>query len=149
MKGSIMKLQITLGTIAMIFIMAFPAVAGGTGELQKYFSDAAAKVKATNNPIEKREILNNSFINMSKALNTVQNLPFISENDRAGINNLKTKLQEKQDELSGSNGFVRVSDGQLNTFSDYVVQSSEQAFEVITISLVALLLIILIVILIV
>jgi hypothetical protein len=56
MKGLTMKLQIALGTIAVMFIMALPVNAGGTNGLQKYFSDAAAKVKATNNPSEKREI---------------------------------------------------------------------------------------------
>jgi hypothetical protein len=139
----------TIGTIAIMIIMAFPVKAGGINEIQKYFNDAAIKVKATNNPIEKREILDNSLLKMSNALSTVQNLPFISEKDRAGIENIKVKLQEEQDELAGSKGFVRVSDSQLNSFSDYVVQNSEQAFEVITISLVALLLIILIIILVV
>jgi len=144
-----MRIRIAIGTIAIMFIMILPANAGGKSELQKYFSDAATKVKATDDASGKREILNKSFLNMSKALGTVQSLPFISGNDRIGIDNFKAKLQEKQDELAGSNGFVRVSDGQLNAFSDYVVQDQEQAFEMITISLVALLLIILIVILVV
>lgn len=139
-----MKVQIAFGTIAMMFLMNLPANAGGKDEFQKYFSDVAGKVKATNNASGKREILNKSFSKMSNALGAVQSLPLISEKDRIGINNLKAKLQEKQDELSGSNGFVRVSDKQLNSFSDYVVQDTEQA-EMITISLVALLLIVLII----
>ena len=143
-----MKIRIAFGTIAMMFILALPLKAGGKGELQKYFSDAAARVKATDNPSEKREILNKSFLDMSKALGIAEKLPLVSEKDRIGIDNFKAKLHEKQDELSGSNGFMRVSDKQLNSFSDYVVQDTEQA-AVITISLVALLLIILIVLLIV
>jgi hypothetical protein len=143
-----MKIRIAFGTIAIMFILALPVYAGGKGELQKYFSSTAARVKATNNPVEKREILNRSLSDMSKALGIAENLPLVSEKDRKGIENFKAKLQEKQDELSGSNGFVRVQDKQLNSFSDYVVQDTEQA-EVITISLVALLLIILIVLLIV
>ncbi len=47
----------------MMFVLALPANAGGKGELQKYFSDAASKVKATDNPSEKREILNRIISN--------------------------------------------------------------------------------------
>jgi hypothetical protein len=43
---------------------------------------------------------------------------------------------------------VRVSDGQLNNFSNYVVQDMEQADQVITISVVTLLLIIILIVLI-
>jgi hypothetical protein len=52
-------------------------------------------------------------------------------------------------ELAGSSGYERVSDKDLNAFSDYVVQDMEQAAEMVTISLVALLLIIILVVLIV
>ena len=47
----------------------------------------------------------------------------------------------------GSNGYERVSDAQLNAFSDYVVQNMEQADKTITISLVTALLIVIIIIL--
>ncbi len=66
---------------------------------------------------------------------------------RIGIDRFKAALQEKQDELAGSNGYVRVSDEQLNAFSDYVVQDMEQADQMITISVVTLLLIIILVVL--
>jgi hypothetical protein len=141
-----MKARIAFGSIVMMFVLALPANAGGKGDLQKYFSDAANKVKATDNPSEKRAILNESFQTMSKALDMVQSLPSISKDDRIGIDRFKAALQEKQDELAGRNGYVRVSDAQLNAFSDYVVQDVEQA-EMITISLVTLLLIIILVVL--
>lgn len=133
----------------MMFVLALPANAGGKGELQKYFSDAANKVKATDNPSEKRKILNESFQTMSKALDMVQDSPLISKDDGVRIDCFKATLQEKQDELAGSNGYVRVSDEQLNAFSDYVVQDMEQADQIITISLVTLLLIIILIVLIV
>ena len=133
----------------MMFVLALPANAGGKGELQKYFSDAANKVKATDNPSEKRKILNESFQTMSKALDMVQDSSLISKDDGVRIDRFKATLQEKQDELAGSNGYVRVSDAQLNAFSDYVVQDMEQADQIITISLVTLLLIIILVVLIV
>jgi len=126
----------------MMFVLAIPVNAGGKDKLQKYFSDAALKVKATENASEKRKILNESFQNMSKALDKVQNSCLISKDDRIGIDRFKAALREKQNELAGINGYERVSDEQLNNFSNYVVQDMEQA-QTITISLVALLLIIL------
>jgi hypothetical protein len=66
----------------------------------------------------------------------------IPENDRIGIDLFKATLQEKQDELAGSNGYERVPDAQLNAFSNSVVQDMEQAAEMITISVLALVLII-------
>ncbi|MCB0287262.1 MAG: hypothetical protein KDE57_11445, partial [Calditrichaeota bacterium] len=59
----------------------------------------------------------------------------------------KATLQDKQDELMGNNGYERVSDAQLNAFSDYVVQDMEQADKTISISLVSALLIVIIIIL--
>jgi membrane peptidoglycan carboxypeptidase len=144
MKGTTMKARITIGSIVMMFVLTIPLIAGGKGELQKYFNNTANKVKATDNPIEKRIILNESFQTMSEALDKVQNLGLISKADRLGIDRFKVALQEKQDELTGSNGYERVSDSQLNSFSNYVVQSMEQASGTVTIGVVTLLLIIII-----
>ena len=140
-----MKARIAFRTILMMFVFTFQAIAGGKVELQKYFNDTAIKVKATNNTSEKREILNESFNKMFNALDIVRSLPLTSEKDCISIDHFKTKLQDKQDELIGRNGFTRVSDGQLNNFSDYVVQDTEQAEVVITISILALVLIVLLV----
>jgi hypothetical protein len=131
----------------MMLVLALPAHADGKGELQKYFSDAATKVKATEDPSEKRAILNESFQTMFKALDIVQQSPSISKDEGVGIDRFKATLQEKQDELAGINGYVRVSDVQLNAFSDYVVQDMEQADQVITISVITLLLIIILIVL--
>jgi len=130
----------------MLFVLSLTTYANGKDILQKYFNDTAIKVKETENASEKRKILNESFQNMFDALDKVQSFSMISKEDRFGIDNLKATLQEKQDELTGSNGFERVSDSQLNSFSDYVVQEIEQA-EVITISIIGLALIILLIVL--
>jgi hypothetical protein len=148
-QGATMKARIVFGFIVMMFVLALPASAEGKGGLQKYFNDAATKVKATNDPSEKRAILNESFQTMARALNIVQNSPLISKNDRVSLERFRSALQEKQDELAGNNGYVRVSDGQLSAFSDYVVQDMEQADQTITISVVTLLLIIILIVLIV
>ena len=139
---TVMRLMVAM----IVLVLAGNAV--GQDNLQKYFNDTAVKVKATTNPVEKREILNKSLQTMSTALDRVESSGLISEDDRAGLDRFKASLQEKQDELMGRNGYERVPDAQLNAFSNYVVQDMEQAEKMVTISLVALLLIIIIVILI-
>ncbi len=80
---------------------------------------------------------------MSKALDKLQSTGMISAEDQVGIDGLKATLKENQDELAGINGYERVPDSQLNSFSNYVVQNMEQADSTVTISVVALVLIIL------
>jgi hypothetical protein len=147
MEETIMKARTVLGALVMMFVLVQTGNAGAKNDIQKYFNDTACKVKATTDPIQKREILDKSLQTMSKALDKVQSLPLISKEDRAGIDRFKAALQEKQDELTGINGYERVSDAQLNAFSDYVVQDMEQAAQTVTISLVSVLLIIIILIL--
>ncbi len=136
-----------LRVVLIMCVLVYAGVAVGQEKVQHYFNDAACKVKATSDPSQKRETLNNEFQNMSKALDMVRSSALVSTTDRAGIDRVKAALQEKQDELAGTNGFTRVSDDQLNAFSDYVVQDMEQADKTITISLVAALLIVIIIIL--
>ena len=140
-------LRLTFMAFVVMFALVHVGNALGQDNLEKYFNDTACKVKATADPSQKRAILNDGLQNMSKALNRVESLRLISKDDRAGMDRLKITLQERQNELAGSNGYDRVSDEQLNTFSDFVVQDMEQADRTITISLVTLLLIIIIVIL--
>jgi hypothetical protein len=132
----------------MTAVLAFTASAGGKGELQKYFGNTAQKVKATVNPAEKRAILQESFQAVSGALEIMDASSALSQADQAGLNQFKASLRDKQDELAGLNGYQPVPDGQLNAFSDYVVQDMEQADETITISLVAALLILILAVLI-
>ncbi|MDW7679801.1 MAG: hypothetical protein SCK70_04510, partial [bacterium] len=143
-----MKAKTVLGVIIMMFVLVQAVTAGGKNDIQKYFNDTACKVKATDDPVQKRDILNKSLQTMSQALEKVESSGLISQDERAGIERFKATLQEKQDELTGSNGFDRVADAQLNAFSDYVVQDMEQAAQSVTISLVAALLIVIILILI-
>ena len=117
-----MKVQIVLGSIFMMFVLVLPANASGKDDLQKYFNDTANKVKATENVIEKRKILDESFQKMINVLDKVQNFSLISKEDRTGVEQFKATLQDKQDELAGTNGYERVPDLQLNNFSNYVVQ---------------------------
>ncbi len=132
----------------MMCVLVYAGMAAAQGNVQNYFNDAACKVKAASDPSQKRDILVGAIQDMSKALGTVQNSPLVSKSDRAGLDRLNASLQEKQDELAGTNGFARVADDQLNAFSEYVVQDMEQADQTITIGVVAALLIVIIIILI-
>jgi hypothetical protein len=143
-----MKKATFFGLIVMLFALVQTGHAAANDGILKYFNTASGKVKATSDPLEKREILDKSLKNMTVALEKVQNMPLVSEKDQAGIIRIKTTLQEKRDELAGINGYDRVADAQLNDFSDYVVQDMEQAPDTVTISVTTLLLIIVVLILI-
>jgi len=138
-----------LRVVIMMCVLACAGIAMGQGSVQKYFNDTACKVKATSDPSQKREILNTRLQDMSKALDIVRSSPLVSTTDRASIDRVKASIQDKQNELAGTNGYARVSNDKLNAFSDYVVQDMEQADATITISVVAALLIIIIIILVV
>jgi hypothetical protein len=142
-----MKTRIVFGYVMMTFGLALTLQATGKGAIQQYFNNASAKVKSTDNPSEKRAILNESLQSMSKALDIVQQSSTMSKADGRGINRLRATLEEKQHELAGTNGYARVSDVQLNEFSDYIVQDMEQADQLITISVVTLLLVIILIVL--
>ena len=147
-KGADMVKRTALLVVVMMCVLAYAGLAAGQDNVQKYFNDAACKVKATSDPSQKREILENKIEDMSKALGAVRSSRLVSEADRAGLDRLSASLQEKRDELAGTNGYARVADDQLNAFSDYVVQDMEQADRTITIGVVTALLIIIIIILI-
>ncbi|MFH1311945.1 MAG: hypothetical protein ABIJ00_01845 [Candidatus Eisenbacteria bacterium] len=144
-----MLTRTALLAIVMMCVLAYAGVAVGQDNLQTYFNGTACKVKATADPSQKRAILSEGLQKMSKALDMVESSTLVSEGDRAGIDRFKATLQERQNELAGTNGFDRVPDEQLNAFADFVVQDMEQADRTVNISLVTLLLIIIIVILVV
>lgn len=142
-----MKIRMISRSIILMCFLALTASANGKSDLQKYFNDTAVKVKATEIYAEKRAILAGSLGTMSAALEMVQRSPSMSSDDRAGIDRIAASIKEKQDELDGRNGFARITDGQLNLFTDYVVQDMEQADQMVSISVVTLLLILIVVIL--
>ena len=143
-----MLARTALRVVIVMCVLVYAGIALGQDNLQGYFNETACKVKATADPSQKRAILSQRLQDMSRALNRVESSTLVSENDRAGIDRFKAVLQERQNELAGTNGYDRVPDEQLNAFADFVVQDGEQADRTITISLVTLLLIIIILILI-
>jgi len=134
--------------LVILSVSFFSGNAQAAEKIQGYFNSAAREVKATADPVQKREILNNEFQSVSNALNVIESMPQTSASDRAGLERYQSAIKDNQNELNGTNGYASVPDGQLNAFSNYVVQNMEQADETITISVVTLLLIIIVVILI-
>jgi hypothetical protein len=141
LKRNVVRLIVLVGALSC----SSAALAQDT--VHDYFNKTALQVKATESPAAKREILSNDLSNMTKALDMVKSAPLTSKQDEVNLDRIKGMLQEKSDELAGTNGFERVSDDQLNAFSTYIVQDMEQADRTVSISLVTLLLIIIIVIL--
>lgn len=141
-----MKTRMTIVSIMLLACSFVIAQAQGKEKIQNYFNETAIQVRATSDPAQKREILNKSLVKMTNALEVVERMNSVPDNDRAGILKLKTSLIEKQHALAGTNGLKRVADEKLNDFANYIVQDIEQA-NVITISVVTLLLIIIIIIL--
>jgi len=140
-----MKARTFTGILSLMCFVVVGALAQTQGTIQKHFSDAATKVQAAGTAAEKRMILDRSFRTMSSALDVAERSASLTATDVKGIARLRSSLQDKQNELAGTKGFVAVPDAQLNAFSTYVVQDMEQADEMVSISLVALLLIILLV----
>ncbi|HEX6790800.1 MAG TPA: hypothetical protein VF247_05785 [Candidatus Krumholzibacteria bacterium] len=141
--------RVAMALIVAIGMLGIASVASGQDRIHNYFNDTALKVKATDSPVAKREILSTRLGEMTRAIDTIKSAPLTTEQDHVTLDRLKATLQEKSDELDGVNGFDRVPDDQLNAFSTYVVQDMEQADRNITIGLVTALLIVIIIILIV
>jgi len=141
-----MSLRNVFAYTIMVCLFAGTGYGQGKDGIKNYFNDAALRVKAASSPQEKREILSTSLSAMSRSLFAVQRSPLISESDRKAVIRFESSIHEKQNELSGAEGYTRVPDEQLNAYADYTVQDVEQA-EAITISLLTLILIVILVVL--
>lgn len=116
--------------------------------LKKHVRDVVQSVKAAPTAAEKREILDDELRTMIAALDRAERMAnTLSEEDRAGIDALRARLQEKLDQLHGRDGYEAVPDAQLDTFADYVQQDFERADNTITLSVTTALLILILIIL--
>lgn len=142
-----MNTRIALRLIIVIGALGIAGAALGQGSVREYLSDTALRVQATDNPVEKRELLSERLATLTRAIDVATHAPLTSAKDDLSLTRIKTTLQERSDELAGTNGFERVPDAQINAFSTYIVQDLEQADSTVTISTVTLLLILIIVLL--
>lgn len=134
-----MSRRIIPGLVVMMFV--FVQAGQAQNNVRKHFSEIASQVKATEDPVQKREILTQSFESITAALARAQDSPLVSKDDRVGLARLNATVREHWAELAGLNGYEPVPDAQLNDFADYSLQAIEQAAQRVTISLVAALLI--------
>ena len=67
-----MLTRIALRLIVMIGVLGCAGVALGQDRVHNYFNDTALKVKATESPVQKREILSKSLGDMTKMIITVE-----------------------------------------------------------------------------
>jgi len=143
-----LKLKISFTVLLSLFLFQTSKADDLKKELQKYMNEIVTEVREAETPEEKREILNDLFENLQKSFAKVKNSPLVPEEDHKGIDILNSKINDRQNELNGINGFERVPDNQLNEFAYFSLQDIEQADTLLTISLTTLLLIIILVILI-
>jgi hypothetical protein len=95
--------------------------------IKEYFNDLLLKVEETKDPAEKRALLNESLERFLTAMDRVQRLPFLNQEQREALARFDAEVQEKHDELNGAAGFARVANADLDDFAGYMVQDLEQA----------------------
>jgi hypothetical protein len=137
-----------LFTLAVGLVAAVPPAQADVNpreKLKRHVRDIVQTVKAAPTPAKKRALLDDKLRGMIRALDRAERMTALPQ-DRAGIDALRARLQEKLDELHGQNGYEAVPADQLDTFADYVQQDFEQA-DTITISLTSALLILILIIL--
>lgn len=130
-------------------LLSSPALADVSphDQIKKQVRDLVQEVKEAPSAAEKRSILDAKLRGMISALDRAEKMGALSSTDQKGVDVLRTRLQEKLDELNGHNGFEPVPDGQLDNFADYVQQDFNQANSTVTIGVGTALLILLLIIL--
>jgi hypothetical protein len=113
-------------------VLAQPLIAHVSSEniedqLKNYMNEITQKVKGTEDPVQKRALLNETLLDILKAVNTVKALHTTTEREQKLLGMFEKSVQDKYDELNGLNGFERVADEDLDSFTEYVLQDLEQA----------------------
>lgn len=111
-----------------------------------YINTMVQKVEKAKKPAKKREILNNSFDEMTAAFDKALSFGVVSKKDRKAINTFKADIEQKKNELNGLDGYKKVANNNLNDFANYVQQDLEQA-DTVTFSISAVLLVLIIILL--
>ncbi len=138
-----------LCTVALLLLCMQPLFAGTTDtdpmdRFKQYLNRTVTEVKQTDDPAEKRALLNKSLQKMKQAADRVAQLRGTDAEDKAALAAFSADIFDKLAQLNGENGYERVPEVNLDRFADYVQQDLEQAQRlVISISATALALIIL------
>lgn len=108
---------------------------------KQHFNETVQNVKVAESATDKRELLNESFDKMLRAIDRIERAASLNEEEASQLAHLKGDISDKQNELNGIDGIDEVLDEDLDDFSDYAQQAMEQANRTITISLASALLI--------
>jgi uncharacterized integral membrane protein len=136
-------------TTSIFLIFAVQSVAAAqtatfTETFKKHFNETVQQVQQTESADEKRMILNESFTKMVIAIDRIESLANLSEDQVAQLHSYKLGIVEKQNELNGLDGFDEIMDEDLDDFSNYSQQFIEQANTTVTLGVSTVLLIIII-----
>ncbi len=142
MKKLIISFFLLLFTATFVPLQAQPSDAHD--KLKAEINNMVESVDEAKTAVEKREILNSSFDKLITTFNRVESMKQVPESDKQVLAGFKNSIQDKKDELNGTNGYERVPDSELNDFAQFVQQDLEQADRFITISVTTALLIVLI-----
>lgn len=143
------SIYLFLTSIFLVFAFQSAAAAQSidlTEKFKKSFNETVEEVRNTENADRKRALLNDSFDRMITVIERIEARAQLSEEEKAQLKSYKNEITEKQDELNGSDGFDKISDKDLDDFSEYSQQYFQQAANTstITIGVTTLLLIIII-----
>ena len=116
----------------------------GHEALKKHVNSVVEEVESAETADQKREILNTSLDDMIVAVDKINSKPSVSSSDKESLAEFKKMLNDRRNELNGTDGFKRVSNGQLNDYANFIQQDIEQADTVLTISATTALLIVII-----
>ncbi|MEQ8524870.1 hypothetical protein [Gracilimonas sp.] len=116
----------------------------GHEALKKHVNSVVEEVESAETAEQKRVILNESLEDMMTAVDKINSKPSVSNSDKKNLGEFKKMLTDRRNELNGTDGFKRVSNGQLNDYANFIQQDIEQADTVLTISATTALLIVII-----
>ena len=140
-------LKTTLSTIILLLALNTTVFAQNhsLNEVFKtHMNKTVQDVKSSDKADEKRAILDRSFTKMLKALDKIENNASMTEDEKSRLDAFKSSITEKSNQLHGLKGLKKVSDENLDEFSEYSQEAMEQADRTLTLSLTTVLLVVII-----
>ena len=109
---------------SILLILTFQSIAIAqatniTETFKKHFNETVQDVQQTENSDEKRLILNESFTKMIVAIDRIESLANLSEDEVTQLHSYKLGIEEKQYELKGLDGFEEVQDEDMDGFPNF------------------------------
>ena len=116
-----MKTRYTI-LASVLLVCAFHSTAAAQSvniieSFKKHFNETALEVHKTDSADKKREILNKSFKKMIAVINRIESLTSLDEDESAKLASYTFDLTEKQNQLNGLNGFDKILDEDLDSFT--------------------------------